>query len=433
MSNYTNDIKRYLTGEMSPAERHAFEKKALNDPFLAEALEGAEQLTAESFADDVKSLNSEILLQKKPINSRFTWTWRIAAGLLLLSVSTYVIWNLSQSVDHKTPIALEQDADDTPPGEDHKTLASDEVDTMTALNENQAPVPQSVPPSGSAKAERKPLSEEAEPKTEGQRELPAQPAITQVQPLSVPLKSEVQPEEVLKKAAANKPVEITANRDLAEEARMKQAVSRVSGAAVRANRVITGKVTSAEDGSSLPGVNVIIKGSTMGTITDANGNYQLEVSDVQPTLVFSFIGFRSEEVPAGERQEVNAQISMDVAQLSEVVVVGYGTSATGYVTPTVNLANPETGNRAFKQYLETNISYPQEAIANKTEGRVTVEFVVEADGSLTDFTIIRGIGAGCDEELIRLIKEGPAWTPTKKDGVPIRDKARVRLKFTLPK
>jgi TonB family protein len=433
MHNDTNDIKRYLAGEMTPAERHAFEKKSLSDPFLAEALEGAEQLPVESFADDVKNLNSKILQQKRQNTSRVVWAMRIAAGLLLLALSTYMIWNLGQWVDDTTPIALEQGADDTPPGEAHKTIAGNEADTMTALNENQAPVPQSVPPSSSARAEQKPLSEEAEPKTEGQREFPAQPAITQVQPLSAPLKSEAQSEEVMKKAEADKPVEIKASQDLAEEARKKQVVSRVAGAAVRANRVITGKVTSAEDGALLPGVNVIIKGSTMGTITDANGNYQLEVSDAQPTLVFSFIGFRSAEVPAGDRQEVNAQMSMDVAQLSEVVVVGYGTTLTPHVTPTVNLAHPETGNRAFKQYLETNISYPQEAIASKTEGRVTVEFVVEADGSLTNFTIIRGIGSGCEEELIRLIKEGPAWTPTKKDGVPIRDKARVRLKFTLPK
>jgi protein TonB len=50
---------------------------------------------------------------------------------------------------------------------------------------------------------------------------------------------------------------------------------------------------------------------------------------------------------------------------------------------------------------------------------------------LTNFIILRGIGGGCDEELIRLIKEGPKWIPTKKDNVPVQDKAKVRLKFEL--
>jgi TonB family protein len=97
------------------------------------------------------------------------------------------------------------------------------------------------------------------------------------------------------------------------------------------------------------------------------------------------------------------------------------------------LAYPENGNRAFRQYLEKNIAYPEEAKARKIEGRVTVDFFVEPDGSVTGFTIIRGIGGGCDEELIRLIKEGPKWIPTKRDNTPVRDKVRVRLKFELPK
>ncbi|MCZ8216742.1 MAG: energy transducer TonB, partial [Cyclobacteriaceae bacterium] len=81
---------------------------------------------------------------------------------------------------------------------------------------------------------------------------------------------------------------------------------------------------------------------------------------------------------------------------------------------------------------EENRIYPQSALDSKTEGRVTVEFFVESNGSLRDFTIIKGIGSGCDEELIRLIKEGPKWVPTKKNNQPVRDKARVRLNFQLP-
>ena len=97
------------------------------------------------------------------------------------------------------------------------------------------------------------------------------------------------------------------------------------------------------------------------------------------------------------------------------------------------MAHPENGNRAFKQYLEKSIRYPEQAKAKAVEGRVTVEFTIQPNGSLTDFTVIRGIGSGCDEELIRLIKEGPRWIPTKKDNIPVQDKAKVRLKFELPK
>jgi TonB family protein len=97
------------------------------------------------------------------------------------------------------------------------------------------------------------------------------------------------------------------------------------------------------------------------------------------------------------------------------------------------LAHPENGTKSFKQYLEQQVQYPEEAKQARTEGRVTVEFYVETDGSLTGFKVIRSVGGGCDEELIRLIKAGPKWLPTKRDGVIIRDRVRVAYRFTLPK
>lgn len=89
-------------------------------------------------------------------------------------------------------------------------------------------------------------------------------------------------------------------------------------------RVITGKVTAAEDGSALPGVNVVVKGTTNGTVTDVNGNYRLNVSGNNNTLVFSFIGLSTQEVALGERTVADISLQPDVQQLSEVVVTGTG-------------------------------------------------------------------------------------------------------------
>lgn len=89
-------------------------------------------------------------------------------------------------------------------------------------------------------------------------------------------------------------------------------------------RTVSGKVTSAEDGSALPGVNVVIKGTTNGTVTDVDGNYRLNVSASGGTLVFSFIGLQTSEVTIGERAVVDVSLALDVTQLSEVVVTAYG-------------------------------------------------------------------------------------------------------------
>ncbi|HMQ00491.1 MAG TPA: SusC/RagA family TonB-linked outer membrane protein, partial [Cyclobacteriaceae bacterium] len=91
-------------------------------------------------------------------------------------------------------------------------------------------------------------------------------------------------------------------------------------------RVITGKVSSSEDGSPLPGVNVIVKGTSIGVISDTDGNFRIGVTQTREgILVFSFIGFTSQEINIGNRTSINVTMMPDIKQLSEVVVVGYGT------------------------------------------------------------------------------------------------------------
>jgi TonB-linked SusC/RagA family outer membrane protein len=93
---------------------------------------------------------------------------------------------------------------------------------------------------------------------------------------------------------------------------------------VWAQREVSGKVTSAEDGTTLPGVNVVLKGTTNGTVSDANGNYKMTVPDGNGTLVFSFIGLKSQEVEIGSRAVIDVKMALDVTQLSEVVVTTAG-------------------------------------------------------------------------------------------------------------
>lgn len=96
----------------------------------------------------------------------------------------------------------------------------------------------------------------------------------------------------------------------------------------RMTRTITGKVTSAEDGSTLPGVNVVLKGTTNGTVTDAFGDYLITVPDNGGTLVFSFIGLATQEIKVGANNIVNASLALDKSQLSEVIVSGYAVGVT---------------------------------------------------------------------------------------------------------
>jgi protein TonB len=89
------------------------------------------------------------------------------------------------------------------------------------------------------------------------------------------------------------------------------------------------------------------------------------------------------------------------------------------------------GDAARMQFLQDNIKYPQMARESGIQGTVYVTFVVETDGSVTDVRVLRGIGGGCDEEAIRVIKLMPKWNPGKQRGKPVRVQFNMPIKFTL--
>ncbi|MBN2697688.1 MAG: TonB-dependent receptor [Bacteroidales bacterium] len=89
---------------------------------------------------------------------------------------------------------------------------------------------------------------------------------------------------------------------------------------------ITGNVTSFEDGSALPGVSVVVKGTTLGTVTDFEGSYSIAVPEGATTLIFSFVGMQTREVAIGTSRTINVAMETDAIRMDEVVVVGYGTS-----------------------------------------------------------------------------------------------------------
>jgi len=443
MNDHRHDIEKYIKGELTPADRHALERKALNDPFLADALEGAEQLKDEQFLGDVDALKKKIANKKI---SGWMWPMRIAASLAIIAVSSYIVWSV---LDQEPPqdLALQKNetsnqplvsADSTPTATETLPSPSTEQSGAGPVQGEKDMASRSATPS-KTKAKTQPTPVEPERKTEAEADAMVAEDLQEIKTTeSLAQAKQIEKEEEI---AAEKTDDIQRAKKLSladdkkKEAAPAAADRREAGVSSSyiSNNIIHGQVTSAEDGSPLPGVNVIIKGTTIGTATDAQGNYQIDVPNINPSLVFSFIGLQSTEVKADDRKEVDVQLALDVAQLSEVVVTGSGTQNGESLPPTVDLAHPEIGNRAFKQYLEKNIRYPQQAKINSVEGRVTVEFTIEPNGSLTNFNVIRGIGSGCDEELIRLIKEGPKWIPTKKDNVSVQDKAKVRLKFELPK
>ncbi|MBN1144534.1 MAG: TonB-dependent receptor [Bacteroidales bacterium] len=126
---------------------------------------------------------------------------------------------------------------------------------------------------------------------------------------------------------------------------------------------ITGKVTEKTDGESMPGVYVVIKGTNAGAVTDANGNYALKVPDANATLVFSFLGFITQEIPVGPNRVINVALEQDIQLLEEIVVIGYGTVKKSDATGSVAVVSSDDFNKG-------SIVSPQQLIVGKSAGVV---------------------------------------------------------------
>ncbi len=118
--------------------------------------------------------------------------------------------------------------------------------------------------------------------------------------------------------------------------------------ALAQGRTVSGKVTSADDGSGVPGVNILEKGTGNGTVSDADGNYRISVG-ANATLVFSFVGYTTQEAAVGDQSVVNVALASDVTALSEVVVVGYGSQEKKEITSAVVSVKSESFNRGAVQ------------------------------------------------------------------------------------
>ncbi len=111
--------------------------------------------------------------------------------------------------------------------------------------------------------------------------------------------------------------------------------------ALFAQRTVSGKVTASSDNTSLIGVNILVKGTTKGTVTDFDGNFSIEVDSEEDVLVFSYTGFSTLEVVVGNQTQIDVNLAESAELMDEVVVVGYGTQRRGDVTTAISSVDKE--------------------------------------------------------------------------------------------
>lgn len=157
---------------------------------------------------------------------------------------------------------------------------------------------------------------------------------------------------------------------------------------------ITGKVTDASTGEALPGVNILIEGTTHGIITDNDGNYEIEVPSSSSYLLFSYLGYLSERIQVGEQTIINIGLVPDIKRLEEIVVIGYGVQKKSVVTGAISSIKGE-------ELSNSSISRAEQALQGKVAG---VQVIQNSGAPGAGLNVrIRGYGSNKSSEPIYIV------------------------------
>ncbi|GAB3266825.1 carboxypeptidase-like regulatory domain-containing protein [Larkinella harenae] len=386
-----DDLQKYRTGALSVAERHRVERLLLENPLYADALDGLEMGDQQNI--ELNRIQGELRtrfqarVQNKKSRRLPIWLPALAASVVLaLSIGLYL--RLQQTTPRQ-PVQ--------PP------LAPNVALNETAPAVESSPMQQPVP--------RSPQITTRKPSPTTQKTVEARDS------LSLPEKDWLAnaPEP-----STLNPLEPSLPITLAPESNQKQVLTAIEAAPSRA---VDGQIVD-ENNQPLPGVSVIASQSRQQTTTDTAGRFHLARLSPNDSLQLFSVGHRTASVHLEEvyRTEV-IHLKSDSTTLSEVVAVEYGKrprrtapafGAKARFLP-LSVVKPPAN---FKTYLDQNRRIPAEAKEKGITGTVRVRFRVDSDGSASQFSIVKSLGFGCDEEAIRLIQKGPRWQPAIRNGKP---------------
>lgn len=208
--------------------------------------------------------------------------------------------------------------------------------------------------------------------------------------------------------------------------------------------LVEGKVVDDATGKAIKAASIIERGSTNGTISDENGKFSLRVTE-NSVIVVSYIGkqtcsFVASAIEVKNMKDQPIRMKDEVQITDEVVVVGYeqeeapkekmtqaSTSQNGEAFMIVEQMPEYPGGMSeLMKYVARNIKYPADALREKTQGRVIVQFIVGTDGYTSDFKVMKSVSPSLDAEAIRVLANMPKWTPGMQRG------EAVPVKFTVP-
>lgn len=202
---------------------------------------------------------------------------------------------------------------------------------------------------------------------------------------------------------------------------------------------VSGKVTEQSTGNAVSGCTVCIKGTTIGTVADEHGNYEITVNGSSDVLVFTFVGLRTVETGVQSNSIINVQMEPDIYQLDfskgntlikdEAKGKNSGSEPKEVFVVVEELPGYPGGTDALHEFLIANLNYPEKERANGIGGRVIVTFIINSEGVVTDAKILRGISPDIDKEALRLTCLLKGWSPARQAGKPISMAINLPIDF----
>lgn len=385
-------ITRYHNGELDGKAMQQLEERALEDPFLAEAMEGFGEFSIDK--DDIIDLNERLnerikIKQIKPATDFRNWYFAASIIILIGFISIYLNLPEENNVLNEVPLtAKTKDLEKESPSE---KLTYDTISSTEVIIE-ESPVVVSL----------------AKPETDANEILASSDQVI-LEPAKITmLTADSAGKENLIASYSRKSIQDFTANNLTTASRNLMTVGK--------NNIVKGKVLDFDDKEPLTGASVLNTSTGIATTTDFNGEFQL-VAEPAEKLSIHNLGYlkKESEIEASDKDSLKFYLKRDNASLSEVAVIGYGS-----VSKKQN-AGPKDGWLAFKEYLHEN----NELETNET-GTVVVEFVINSTGEISDLRILKSLSKLADARAIYLIRNYPSWQGASDGSA---NKAKVTIRF----
>lgn len=455
------DIQNYLSGRLTPLQMHAMEKAALDDPFLAEAMEGYAVMQNSDWKKELGALkqsfaqprtNAKVIPFTKKKNS---W-WKAAAAVLVIGGTAtlgYLFFNKEDKpeIAQNTTSQIIQADSVSPLGDDAVKQPA-----TTATESNTEMIAQNTP-----EKEKRTIIKDI---TRAPAEAIAESAFVYTPPQtkpSVPGRTDAADKQVAEdlaivtKPSPQAPVSTNAannglkNKNAAEGynynkssnqeydalfSKEKKADPGLTAARqeTKLNKAFFAQVVGA-DNSPLPFANVNIKSENFGTYADVKGNFRLLSNDSVLTVEVRSAGFKPQLVTLKSNVQQNRIIlSEDNAAFTERTVISSSSTArtkisrrASVVTDSVYNVEPADGWDNYNTYVDNNIQIPDDILKNNIHGQVELSFDVKSNGAITNIKVDKSLCNNCDEAAIRMLQQGPQWKVKKgKKG-----KGKITVRF----